>query len=268
MKKLEISLALILSVLLAVFLTACGGTNEPPKDTTPESSTLQETDPVTEAPTAAPTEPATEAPTDPVTEAPTETIADEVTETESEEDTTPLDPYTTPVPVGTSYDGKTTCYDGRFEHEWETFKTIYGEFYSIQDAVDSLEGEGGNISLTTNGDVGLCLSVVIPNDDCFYRIFYNYNNCDFVFNFGYTFDDGSYGYAYYSSLDRLDSISGLDGNHVYCWGANDELEQGYYLMTEKQGEVAEGERHYLYELVCPVEEVWEGLPWGETYFEE
>ena len=266
MKKLLNLSAMLLSALLLLTCTACGGTKEPPKDTTPESSTLQETDPVTEART----DPVTEAPTDPATEAPTETIANEETQNESEsgDDTLPPDPYTTPVPVGTSYDGKTTCYDGRFEHPFESFTTIYGEYYSIQEAVDDLEGIGGNIALINYGDVGLCLSVVIPNDECFYRIAYNWNNCDFVFNYGYTYDDGSGGYAYYSMLDKLDEIPGLDNTHVYCWGANDELEQGYYLMTEKKGDIAEGERRYIYELVCPVEEKWPGLMNGETFFQQ
>jgi hypothetical protein len=222
--------------------------------------------------TQAVTETGTDAPQESETPAATSEPGTEAEEpaaaaTTAEEDTEVPDPYTVPVAVGTSYDGKTTCYDGRFQHPYETFSTTLDVYDSIQAAVDDLEGIGGSVSVATYGDVGLCLSVNIPKDGNFYRIYYNYNNCDFVFNYGYTFDDGTGGYAYYSDLAVLDAISGLDGGYIYCWSDYDELEAGYYQMTwvgDGQGGM---ERNYNYEKVGELADTWPGLPYGETYWD-
>lgn len=270
-KKFFLLTAALLTALLLIGLTACVN-REDPVDT--EAPTVATTEPATDAPTEPEeTQAATDAPEEteaPATESetePAETAEPAASETVAEEETEEPDPCLVPVAVGKSFDGKTTCYDGRLWHEYETFTTSLGAYESIQDAVDGLEGMGGNISVTSYGDVGLCLSVNIPKDGNFYRVYYNYNNCDFVFNFGYTFDDGEGGYAYYSDLARLDSIEGLDGYHVYCWSDYDELEPGYYLMTWVGDGQVGLDRNYMYEKVGELEDTWPGLPFGETYWD-
>ncbi|MCQ2429317.1 MAG: PT domain-containing protein [Clostridia bacterium] len=262
MKKRSL-LLILLAVVLCFALAACN--DDVPEEKSTGTTEVKSTDAPTEAPTEEPTEAPTEAPTEEPTEAPTE----EPTEAD------PDDPTQTPIKVGTSYDGKTPSYDGRLNlfsrDEWfdATDSTgLTGEFDSIQDAMDFLEGVGGNIMVVTSGDIGLCLDVVVPDDYCFYRLAYNWNNCDFTFNYGYTYDDGTGGYAYYSMLEELDKIAGLDGTHVYCWSTHDEFPQGYYLMTWVGDYNGPNGRNYIYEKINDVEEVWPGLPYGETYFED
>ena len=131
----------------------------------------------------------TEAPTEPVTDAPTETTAEETTEEITEEvteeaethrptredweDDDPQNPYYNLIQVGTSFDGKTPVYDGRYEFDHIICHTSDGaEFYSMQDALDWLEGYGGNIQM--DADLNVCLKLDIPNDGCFYR-YYGYD---------------------------------------------------------------------------------------------
>ena len=81
------------------------------------------------AETEAPTEPVTEAPTETTAEETTEVITEEVTEDVTEEAEThrptredweaddPQNPYYNLIQVGTSFDGKTPVYDGRYEFD-------------------------------------------------------------------------------------------------------------------------------------------------------
>ena len=221
----------ILSVALILLLSASTLASCNP-DTGSESATETQT----EMPTGTVTEPGTDAPTEPPTEASAEPS-----------DTEAPDPLETPVRVGTGYDGKTACYDGRLRHMYESFSTSYGgTFDSVQEAMDSLAGMGGAISAAFNGDIGLCLSVKV----------------------GCTFDDGNGGYAYYSALNTLDDMAeDLDGCHVYVWSEEEGLEPGYYLMTWVGNGKGTVGRNYRYDKEGDLAETWEGLPKGESYFD-
>ena len=222
----------------------------------------------------------TEAPTELVTEAPTETTAEETTEEITEEVTEgaethrptredwdendPENPYYNLTQVGTAFDGKTPVYDGRYEFDRVICHTADGmEFYSMQDALDWLEGYGGNIQMDADPNVSLKLD--IPDDGCFYRIAYWWKNCDFVMDYGVIYDDqnkqdGIVGYAYYSDLYELDIISGLEGTYVWVIKDTYGLTPGYYRMTENSD--SDSELYYGYDLVATLEE-WPGLPNGE-----
>lgn len=299
-KVLLITLALLVCLTLALSLSSCNKdeTDNDGTDTSAQSaeSTTADTDAVTttEADTSdaeSTGEITTAETTAPVTTAEVTTDTEAVTTAEittaeqtgdvttadtagnddtTAEDTTPAaDPVTTLVPVGTSYDGKTTSYDGRYDFSEEVieFTTKYGTYTSLQDAIDDLEGEGGGVSVETNGDIGLCLNLVIPEDGCDYYVYYNYNNCDFTFNYGLTFDDDCvpHGYAYYASIDTLDAHGGLDGCHVYIWTSYEGLEPGYYQLHDDAD--AESIYNYRYERIGDTADYWPGLVDGETFFE-
>jgi len=176
----------------------------------------------------------------------------------------PANPYYNLIEVGTSYDGKTPCYDGRYDFGYPICHVEDGtKFNSLQDAVDYLAQEyGGRIYMEAAPDV--CLKVNIPDDGNFYRIAYWWLNCDFVMDFGVIYDDqneqnGVVGYAYYSDLYELDIIPGLEG--TYVWVLNDTygLMPGYYKMTVSE---TSPELYYDYELIAMLDE-WPGLPLGE-----
>jgi hypothetical protein len=176
----------------------------------------------------------------------------------------PANPYYNLIEVGTSYDGKTPCYDGRYDFGYPICHVEDGtKFNSLQDAVDYLAQEyGGRIYMEAAPDV--CLKVDIPDDGNFYRIAYWWLNCDFVMDFGVIYDDqneqnGVVGYAYYSDLYELDVIPGLEG--TYVWVLNDTygLMPGYYKMTVSE---TSPELYYDYELIAMLDE-WPGLPLGE-----
>lgn len=206
-----------------------------------------------------------------------ETTVDETTEEETTVEETTVDtsdPVNNLVPVGKSYDGKTTCYDGRYDFYddgWIYFKTKYGEFTSLQEAIDMLAGENGDVSVETNGDIGICLSANFPDDGFNYHLYYNYNNCDFVFNHGLTFDDGlePRGYCYYAAIEYFDGLNraSLDGEHVYIWSGVEGYAPGYYQVEFVGDGQAAGGMNYNYKLIGSLEEYWPGLPYGETYFE-
>ena len=255
----------MLAVCLACLLAAC--TLSACTDTQKEQETTAETTAqVTEVTTQ---EETTEDHTEQQTTEPEST--QEETETESQalsredwDKDDPANPYYNLIEVGTSYDGKTPCYDGRYDFGYPICHVEDGtKFNSLQDAVDYLAQEyGGRIYMEAAPDV--CLKVDIPDDGNFYRIAYWWLNCDFVMDFGVIYDDqneqnGVVGYAYYSDLYELDVIPGLEG--TYVWVLNDTcgLMPGYYKMTVSE---TSPELYYDYELVAMLDE-WPGLPLGE-----
>ena len=255
----------MLAVCLACLLAAC--TLSACTDTQKEQETTAETTAqVTEVTTQ---EKTTEDHTEQQTTEPEST--QEETETESQalsredwDKDDPANPYYNLIAVGTSYDGKTTCYDGRYDFGFPICHVEDGtKFNSLQDAVDYLAQDyGGRIYM--DAAPGVCLKVDIPDDGNFYRIAYWWLNCDFVMDFGVIYDDqneqnGVVGYAYYSDLYELDVIPGLEG--TYVWVLNDTygLIPGYYKMTVSE---TSPELYYDYELVAMLDE-WPGLPLGE-----
>lgn len=274
-KIMVTGLALTLAVGL---LAACDSAKE--QETTAETApvTLPATESaeLTEAPTEEPTKVPTEVPTEEPTEVPTEVPTEEVTEAPTEEiethrptredwdESDPQNPYYNLIQVGTAFDGQTPVYDGRYEFDQVICHTSDGaEFYSMQDALDWLEGYGGNIQM--DADPNICLKLDIPDDGCFYRIAYWWKNCDFVMDYGVIYDDqnkqdGIVGYAYYSDLYELDIISGLEGTYVWVIKDTYGLTPGYYKMVENDD--PESELYYGYDLVAALEE-WPGLPNGE-----
>lgn len=255
----------MLAVSLACLLAAC--TLSACTDTQKEQETTAETTAqVTQATTQ---EQTTEQPTEPPTTQAESTQAETETESQalSREDwdkDDPANPYYNLIEVGTSYDGKTPCYDGRYDFGYPICHVEDGtKFNSLQDAVDYLAQEyGGRIYMEAAPNV--CLKVDIPDDGNFYRIAYWWLNCDFVMDFGVIYDDqneqnGVVGYAYYSDLYELDVIPGLEG--TYVWVLNDTcgLMPGYYKMTVSE---TSPELYYDYELIAMLDE-WPGLPLGE-----
>lgn len=224
-------LALILCMLLLLALAACdkGNTEE---QTTPEPTTEQ----MTEAPTEEPT--TQEITTEQVTTQPETEPETEVTAGRDQFDKDdPNNPYYNLIAVGTSMDGMTTCYDGRYDFGYTVCVTDDGEEFScIQDAIDYLaEWGGGVISMTDSTNV--CLYLNIPQDGCFYRLAYNWHNVDFVFDHGAIYDDctitdGVAGYAYYSDLYELDVYSNLEGTYVWVLAELEGLTPGRHLITD------------------------------------
>ena len=253
-------LSLILCALLMLAFVACdkGGDTE---QTTPEITT----EPVTEAPTEAPTtaEPTTEqATTQPETEPETEVAAGR----DQFDKDDPNNPYYNLIAVGTSMDGMTTCYDGRYDFGYTVCVTDDGEEFScIQDAIDYLaEWGGGVISMTDSTNV--CLYLNIPQDGNFYRLAYNWHNVDFVFDHGAIYDDctitnGVAGYAYYSDLYELDVYSNLEGTYVWVLAELESLTPGRYLITDTPA--ADSDFFYGYEKSMEAFE-WPGLPSAEV----
>ena len=260
MKRINMLAVCLASLLVACTLSACTDTQKE------QETTAETTAQVTEVTTQ---EETTEDHTEQQTTEPEST--QEETETESQalsredwDKDDPANPYYNLIEVGTSYDGKTPCYDGRYDFGYPICHVEDGtKFNSLQDAVDYLAQEyGGRIYMEAAPDV--CLKVDIPDDGNFYRIAYWWLNCDFVMDFGVIYDDqneqnGVVGYAYYSDLYELDVIPGLEG--TYVWVLNDTcgLMPGYYKMTVSE---TSPELYYDYELVAMLDE-WPGLPLGE-----
>ena len=260
MKRINMLAVCLACLLAACTLSACTDTQKEQETTT--ETTAQVTEVTTQEET-------TEDHTEQQTTEPEST--QEETETESQalsredwDKDDPANPYYNLIEVGTSYDGKTPCYDGRYDFGYPICHVEDGtKFNSLQDAVDYLAQEyGGRIYMEAAPDV--CLKVDIPDDGNFYRIAYWWLNCDFVMDFGVIYDDqneqnGVVGYAYYSDLYELDVIPGLEG--TYVWVLNDTcgLMPGYYKMTVSE---TSPELYYDYELVAMLDE-WPGLPLGE-----
>ena len=258
-----------LAALILVSLLASCDSNTP-ADTTGEmnetTSTVETdapTEPVTEAPTEAPTEEAT---TEEVTteEATNEDVENHRPTREDWDRNDPQNPYYNLIQVGTSFDGKTPVYDGRYEFDYVICHTSDGmEFYSMQDALDWLEGYGGNIQL--DADPNICLKLDIPDDGCFYRIAFWWKNCDFVMDYGIIYDDqniqdGVVGYAYYSDLYQLDAIAGLENTYIWVVADTHDLTPGYYHIVASDD--PDSDLNYSYDLVATLDE-WPGLPNGE-----
>ena len=260
-------IAVVLALLLSACpLAACDGGDSTDREDTSESPTAQVTAPMTEIDvTEAQTEPATNPP---ATQG--SSTEDETSEPETERPTRddwekndPDNPYYNLIQVGTSYDGKTPCYDGRYDFGYTICHTEDGkEFSSVQDAIDWIDGLGGRIYMDAAPNV--CLKVDIPQDGAFYRIAYWWLNCDFVMDYGVIYDDqqekdGIVGYAYYSDLYHLDCISGLENTYVWIIKETEGLAPGYYKMLPAD---ASDERYYKYDMVAPLD-AWPGLPDGE-----
>ncbi|MBO5756286.1 MAG: hypothetical protein J6S28_01190 [Clostridia bacterium] len=225
------ALSLILCALLVLAFAACD------KGNTEEQTTLETTtEQMTEAPTEEPT--TQEITTEQVTTQPETEPETEVTAGRDQFDKDdPNNPYYNLIAVGTSMDGMTTCYDGRYDFGYTVCVTDDGEEFScIQDAIDYLaEWGGGVISMTDSTNV--CLYLNIPQDGCFYRLAYNWHNVDFVFDHGAIYDDctitdGVAGYAYYSDLYELDVYSNLEGTYVWVLAELEGMTPGRHLITD------------------------------------
>lgn len=260
MKRINMLAVCLACLLAACTLSACTDTQKE-QETTAETTAQVTEETTPEQTTEAPTEPPTTQAES--TQAETETESQALSREDWDKDD-PANPYYNLIRVGTSYDGKTPCYDGRYDFGYPICHVEDGtKFNSLQDAVDYLAQEyGGRIYMEAAPDV--CLKVNIPDDGNFYRIAYWWLNCDFVMDFGVIYDDqneqnGVVGYAYYSDLYELDVIPGLEG--TYVWVLNDTygLMPGYYKMTVSE---TSPELYYDYELVAMLDE-WPGLPLGE-----
>lgn len=266
----------LLTAALLLTATACGPSTVP-NDTLPDTTAaIGTTEDVTEAPTEAPTEMVTEAPTEaPETEAPTENEEETVDTSdvkkyrEDWDENEPENPFYNLIPVGKSYDGKTTCYDGRYDFGYAVCQTNDGEyFYSVQEAVWHIEDlGGGSIHMRENTDI--CLYIEMPDDGCDYRLFYEFKNVDFVFNFGQVYDDcspnaeGIHGYAYYADLYVLDGFANLGETNIWILEGNEDFpEPGRYLMIDELSE--DPDYWYIYQYVQDGNlNDWIGLPLGE-----
>lgn len=274
--KLKHILIALLACLLVLSAVACD--SGAPEETTPSESQSTEAPAATEAPTEKATEPATEAPTEaPETEAPVVTDAPE-TETpevvkkyrEDWDENDPENPYYNLIPVGKSYDGKTTCYDGRYDFGFAVCQTNDGEyFYSVQEAAYHLdEIGGGNIHMIA--DTGVCLYIEFPDDGFDYRLYFEFKNVDFVFDYGQIYDDctpnaaGINGYGYYADLFKLDEIHGLGNTNIWLVKPNETLtDVGRYLLIDEYNDDPDYWYMYQYEQDGNLED-WPGLPNGEV----
>lgn len=254
------ALSLLLCAMLMLALVACDQ-GKTPEQTTPEITTEE---PTTEAST---TEAPTEAPTteQPTTEEPTDSSDDRPGREDFAEDD-PNNPYLNLIEVGTSMDGMTKCYDGRYDFGYPICITDDGEEFScMQDAIDYLaEWGGGVISMIDSTNV--CLYLDIPQDGCFYRLAYNWHNVDFVMDHGAIYDDcsevnGVVGYAYYSDLYELDVYSNLQDTYVWILSDLEGLTPGRYLITLDAP--ADSDFYYGYEKSLEAFE-WPGLPRAEV----
>ena len=265
MKSIRI-LALALCALLVLSFAACDKGGE---EQTTDQSTQATTAPVTEAPTQAPeTQETTEATTaQPTTESETEPETEDNSSHLGRDDFAqddPNNPYLNLIEVGTSYDGMTKCYDGRYDFGYVICETADGEqFTCMQDAIDYSEGYGCNIAIVA--DINVCLKLYIPDDGEFYRIAYNWYNVDFVYNYGVIYDDGNpqnevIGYAYYSDIYQLDWIGGLEDTHVWIVTDTEGFAPGRYLMSESDDPASDF--MYSYTKVSEIFE-WLGLPRAE-----
>ena len=109
------------------------------KDQETTAETALATHPITES--AELTESSTETPTEAPTAALTEEIESHRPTREDWDENDPENPYYNLIQIGTAFDGKTPVYDGRYEFDYVICHTSDGsEFYSMQDALDWLEG--------------------------------------------------------------------------------------------------------------------------------
>ena len=278
--KRKQALAFLLSLCLVLSFAACDSADDPAV----EDTTITEAP--TDAPTEAPTEEATEAPTEEVTtEAPAEETTEATTDVPSIEggshidpdkkyrddwdENDPANPFYNLIPVGTGYDGKTTAYDGRYDFGFAVCRTSDGEyFYSVQEAIWHLEDMGGG-SILMSEHTDICLALEFPQDFCDYRLYFQFLNVDFIFNYGNIYDDctpnaeGINGYAYYADLYMLDSIGGLGDTKIWMIGGNESFDEaGRYVILDEYNE--DPDYYYNYNFVLEKNlDAWPGLPYGE-----
>ena len=143
----------------------------------------------------------------------------------------------------------------------------------MQEAVYHLEDIGGG-SIHMREHTDICLSLWIPRDFCDYRLYFEFKNCDFTFNYGNVYDDntpnaeGIHGYAYYADLYVLDSIANLGDTYIWMIGGNEGFDQpGKYLMIDEYNDDPDYLYIYQYELDSNLD-TWPGLPIGEYLPEE
>ncbi len=275
MKKILLITALLSALLLTA--TSCGE-ETPPAETVASTTaaTVADTEPETTPETTAPETTAPETQSETTPETTIETIA------ETESDTTPADEATETeekqlppglFSVGYSYSGNLTCYNGSYDFGYDVCRAGDGTYFtSVQDCVDYLETLGGG-TMSIDFPLDICLYLDIPDDGNSYIIYYNFVNCDFIFDHGVIYDDskldtvvaGIPGFAYYSDLSVLDAIGGLENTSIWFCGDEDEnFEKGRYSMTAKQ----DGDTmHYHYEKIAEMDE-WYGLIEGEYLPEE
>ncbi len=269
-KNIVILAACLLALPIA--LSACKNT-ETPADTTVADTTAADT-------TVEATETATDPATEETTAAEPDSEPESVTEPETEEDTgphyredwdddDPNNPFYNLIEVGTSYDGETPCYDGRYDFGREVAKTNDGmTFYSVQEAIDHMVEIGGT-SVSMIDSTNICLKLDVPKDDMSYRIFYEFKNVDFVIDHGVIYDDckpnadGVNGYCYYSLLDVLDSIPNLAGTCIWNLSAFEKFEIGRYQIVNEI--VDDEDWYYIYNYILTDDITdWPGLPQGDS----
>ena len=154
-------------------------------------------------------------------------------------------------------------------------QTSDGEaFYSVQEAIWHLEDMGGGAILMKD-HTDICLALEFPEDFCDYRLYFQFLNVDFVFNYGNIYDDctpnadsGINGYAYYSDLYVLDTFTNLDSTNVWMLGGNEGFDvPGRYLMIDELSD--DPDYYYVYQYVQDANlDAWPGLPLGEFLPEE
>lgn len=279
--------AIVVSLVLSMSLTACVGSGVQTDTTvdTPDNVTTVENETTggaaTESTTAQATEDDTAQSTEDATDSSTEGESESTDTAEKKypedwDDDDPTNPYNNLIPVGTSYDGKTISYDGRYSFYDFICKTQDGQmFFSVQEAIYYLETIGGGY-VNMIDDTNVCLNLVIPNDGNTYQVSYDYYNCDFTFNYGVIFDDnisvtpeGPYGYRYYNKLEQIDSNAGIPEVIPECfvWVVADsddwKLTAGCYHVNFDGSEDPDYPFIFMYEPYSGLN-TWLGLPKGES----
>ena len=274
MKKLSF-ITLLMCLVLVLALTACdqNGADTTPADTTEAITTVAPTEEATTPEVSATEEATTEEATTPEASATEEQTTETEPETEPEthyagrdefDENDPKNPYLNLIKVGTSMDGKTDCYDGRYDFGFPVCTLNNVEFTCVQDAIDEAQALGGGI-IKMITSTNICLYLHIPEDGQFYRVNYNWHNVDFVMDHGAIYDDckeknGTHGYAYYSDLFELDLYNNLTGTYVWVLSYLEGLTPGRHLITDTPAE--DSYMFYGYEKAEQIME-WPGLPAGE-----
>lgn len=267
--KIKCILVTLLSLMLVLSFAACDTADDLSDDLSDDPSEETTVTPdVTETPTEEPTADVTEDVTDQADDESRSPVDSAKKYREDWEIDDPNNPFCNLIPVGTSYDGKTTCYDGRYDFGFTVCKTSDGvSFSSMQEAVWHLEEIGGG-SIRMADDTDVCLYIEMPDDNVDYRLYYDFRNCDFVFNRGQIYDDctpnaeGVNGYGYYANLFILDVIKGLQGTYIWVVQNDDFSEAGRYLIGT--GSNDDPNYEYLYQYIRKADlNEWPGLPEGE-----
>ncbi len=282
-RKHILTLAALL-LALPLVLASCGGSEDESSTDSSTTDTQSSTESVSETESESESLSETESISESISESETESESETVTETETEaeteaftrpktrdewDDSDPENPYWNLIKVGTSYDGKTDCYDGCYDFGYDVAKVGDGStFYSVQEAIFYLEELGGG-TIVIADDINVCLRLYIPDDGCNYRLAYNFENVDFVFNYGTIYDDntpnaeGINGYCYYNYLDVLDGISGLGDTYIWNISPYENLvDVGKHLIVNEYVDDEDWYLMYNYVKDGPLNN-WPGLPEGE-----